>query len=194
MNRVRKSVRVAWLAIAAVVIVGLGIAVDAGATKAHWVSAWGFSLQGLAPASTVLSDETVRMIARPTAAGESVRVRLDNTFGTVPLTIGAASIAYRNNGAQLVPGTVHPLSFNGSASVTIPAGEGVTSDPAAFVVGAWEDVAVSLYIPGTATGQISRHNNARTTSYLTIPGAGDHTADVTSAAFTATTVEMYWVS
>ena len=43
------------------------------------------------------------MIARPTAAGDSVRVRLENTFGTVSLTIGAASIAYRDNGARLIP-------------------------------------------------------------------------------------------
>jgi len=59
---------------------------------------------------------------------------------------------------------------------------------------AWEDVAVSLYLPGTETGQISRHNNARTTSYLTASGAGDHTADGASTAFTGTTVEMYWLS
>jgi lysophospholipase L1-like esterase len=93
-----------------------------------------------------------------------------------------------------VPGSVHSLTFSGSTSITIPAGAGVTSDPAAFVVGAWEDVAVSLFIPGAATGQISRHNNARTTSYVTAPGAGDHTADLAATAFTGTTVEMYWVA
>lgn len=194
MNRIQRRVFVARAMVAVVVIVGLGIAVEAQAKKGHWVSAWGFSLQGLAPATTVLSNETVRMIARPTAAGDSVRVRIENTFGTVPLAIGAASIAYRNNGPQLVPGSSHPLTFNGSTSVTIPAGEGVTSDPAAFSARAWEDLAVSLYIPGTATGQISRHGNARTTSYVTAPGAGDHTADGAATAFTGTTVEMYWVA
>jgi lysophospholipase L1-like esterase len=195
MNRLKKSAPACILiAIALIAALGLGVARSSEASKAHWVAAWGFSIQGLAPATTVVANETVRMIARPTAAGESVRVRLDNTFGTVPLTIGAASIAYRNNGAQLVPGTVRPLTFSGSSSVTIPAGAGVYSDAVSFVARAWEDVAVSLYLPGTETGQISRHNNARTTSYLTAAGAGDHTADEASTAFTGTTVEMYWVS
>ena len=134
------------------------------------------------------------MIARPTISGERVRERLDITFGTVPLAIGAASIGYRNNGAQLVPGTVSPLTFGGSTSVVIPAGQGVYSDAAPFVARAWEDVAVSLYVPGNVTGQISRHGNARTTSYLTAAGAGNHTTDEASTAFTGTTVEMYWVA
>jgi Lysophospholipase L1 and related esterases len=182
------------IVIALIAALGLGVAGSAEATKAQWVAAWGFSLQGLAPAAEVVTNETVRMIARPTTSGGSVRVRLDNTFGTVPLTIGAASIAYRNNGAQLVPGTVRPLTFAGSTSVTIAAGQGVYSDALPFVARAWEDVAVSLYVPGNATGQISRHGNARTTSYLTAAGAGNHTADEASTAFTGTTVEMYWVS
>jgi lysophospholipase L1-like esterase len=194
MNRMRKSAPGVCIVIALIVAFGLGVAPSSEARKAHWVAAWGFSLQGLAPVTEVVANETVRMIARPTASGGFVRVRLDNTFATVPLTIGAAAIAYRNNGAQLVPGSTRPLTFGGSPSVTIAAGEGVYSDAVPFVARAWEDVAVSLYVPGSATGQISRHNNARTTSYLTAPGAGDHTADETSTAFTSTTVEMYWVS
>ena len=35
--------------------------------------------------TTRLSNATVRMIARVTIAGEAVRIRLDNTFGTAPL-------------------------------------------------------------------------------------------------------------
>jgi lysophospholipase L1-like esterase len=194
MNRMKKSAPGACIVIALIAALGFGVAGIAEAKKAQWVAAWGFSIQGLAPATEVVTNETVRMIARPTISGELVRVRLDNTFGTVPLTIGAASIAYRNNGAQLVPGTVRPLTFGGSTSVTIAAGQGIYSDALAFVARAWEDVAVSLYVPGNATGQISRHGNARTTSYLTAAGAGNHTADEASTAFSGTTVEMYWVS
>jgi hypothetical protein len=134
------------------------------------------------------------MIARPTISGGFVRVRLENTFATVPLTIGAASIGYRNNGAQLVPGSSRPLTFSGSTSVTIPAGEGIYTYALPFVARAWEDLAVSLYVPGNATGQVSRHGNARTTSYVTAPGAGDHTANESSTVFTGTTTEMYWVA
>jgi lysophospholipase L1-like esterase len=194
MNRLKKYVPAMCIMIALIAALGLGVASGSSTGKAHWVAAWGTSLQGLAPASTILSNETVRMIERPTAPGNSVRVRLDNTFGTVPLTIGAASIAYRDNGARLVPGTVRPLTFGGSASVTIPAGAGVYTDGVSFVARPWEDVAVSLYVPGDATGQISRHGNARTTSYVTAAGAGDHTSDEDLTAFTGTTTEMYWVA
>jgi hypothetical protein len=90
MNRMKKGAPRLWMAIALIAALGLGLGVASGAqpTKSGWVAAWGFSIQGLAPAATVVTNETVRMIARPTISGERVRVRLDNTFGTVPLTIG----------------------------------------------------------------------------------------------------------
>lgn len=194
MKTMKKRAPGACVVIVLLAALGFGVAGIAEARKPQWIAAWGFSLQGLAPAAEVVSNETVRMIARPTASGGSVRVRLDNTFGTAALTIGAASIAYRNNGAQLVPGTVRPLTFSGATSVTIGAGQGVYSDGVAFDVNAWQDLAVSLYVPGNATGQISRHGNARTTSFLTATGAGDHTGDEASTAFTGTTVEMLWLS
>jgi lysophospholipase L1-like esterase len=183
--------KVVQLALLVALCVGFGR--EALAVKAHWVSAWGASIQGLAPATDVVTNSTVRMIARVTTAGPFLRAHVENTFGTVPLTIGSASIAYHNNGAQLVPGTVTRLTFGGSPSVTIPAGGDVYSDTATFTARAWEDVAVSLYIPGNATGQISRHSNARTTSYLTAAAVGDHTMDEASAAFTLTTTEMMLV-
>src|SRR3954447_1582160 len=70
----------------------------AQARDAHWVAAWGTSLQGAGAATDVVTNETVRMIVRPTATGAFVRVRLENTFGTPPLTVGSATIAVRNNG------------------------------------------------------------------------------------------------
>jgi lysophospholipase L1-like esterase len=113
-------------------------------------------------------------------------VTLQNTFGTTPLVVGAAKVGVRINGAQLAPGTNAAITFGGSSSVTIPAGGAVTSDPVAFNVQAWQDIAVSLYLPAAAA-QASRHTNARKTSYLAAAGAGDHTADEGSAAFTLTT-------
>ncbi|HYX64475.1 MAG TPA: hypothetical protein VE935_09670, partial [Burkholderiales bacterium] len=157
------------------------VPIDAKPNGAEWFAAWGFSQQGLEPATTNMTDATARMIARPTISGSHVRVQIQNTFGTAPLVIGSAAIAVRINGPLLAPGSTVPLTFGGSSSVTIPAGGAVYSDPAAFPVGAWEDVAVSLYLPGPAP-QISRHGNSRTTSFFTAAGAGDHTADESAAA------------
>ena len=194
----RFDARMVWRLPAALVLlvaVAAGSIDGAGAhgDRSHWFAAWGFSQQGLEPATTNMTDATARMIARPTISGSHVRVQIQNTFGTVPLVIGSAAIAVRINGALLAPGSTVPLTFAGSSSVTIPAGGAVYSDPAAFPVGAWEDVAVSLYLPGPAP-QISRHGNSRTTSFFTTAGAGDHTADESAAAFTLTTTAMWWVA
>jgi lysophospholipase L1-like esterase len=193
MNRVKKTGPGALLACGLIALVAIGIAGSSEAKKerAQWVAAWGFSPQGLSP--TPLTNQTIRMIARPTITGGFVRVRIENTFATTPVIVGSASIAYRNNGAQLVPASSRPLTFNGSSSVTIPGGGGVTTDAAVFVARAWEDVAISLYLPGAAV-QVSRHGNARTTSYESAPASGDHTADETATAFTTTTTEMLLVA
>jgi lysophospholipase L1-like esterase len=135
----------------------------------------------------------VRMIVRPTLPGSHVRVQLQNTFGTVPLDVGAASIAARANGALLVPGTLKALTFGGSPSVSIPAGGAVYSDPVAFETHAWQDLAVSLYLPGSGV-PVSRHSNARKTSFVAVNGSGNRTADEAATAFTTLVTSMWWVA
>ena len=162
-----------------------------GRDSSGWYAAWGTSQQGL---DTVpVSDTTVRMIVRPTLSGSHVRVQLQNTFGNVPLVVGAATIAARANGALLVPGSSKALSFGGSASVSIPANGAVYSDPVAFEAHAWQDLAISLYLPGAAV-PVSRHSNARKTSFHAPSGSGNRTADETATAFTNTTTSMWWVA
>lgn len=185
-----------WMTITAtlLVVLGLGLTGTADAKgKAQWISAWGFSQQNLAPETETVTDATVRMIARSTIPGSHVRVQLQNTFGTEQLTFDAAYVGQRANGALLVPGSNHPLTFGGMASVTIPPGGSVTSDPVELEVKALEDLAVSLYVPGAGV-RISRHTNARTTSYLTPPNSGNHAAEELAAAFTGTTTSMYWLA
>jgi lysophospholipase L1-like esterase len=176
-----------------VAVLALGfVGTDAGARdRAAWRAAWGTSQQGLDPA--VVADTTVRMIVRPTLSGSHVRVQLQNTFGTVPLSVGAASIAARANGALLVPGTVTALTFGGSPSVIIPAGGAVSSDPVRFEAHAWQDLAVSVYVPGSGV-PVSRHSNARKTSFVAPNGAGNRTADETATAFTTPITAMWWVA
>lgn len=182
------------LALALVLAVGAAQFVESAAYArdgGRWLAAWGTSQQGLDPLT--VTDATVRMIVRPTLAGSHVRVQLQNTFGSTPLVIGAASIAARANGALLVAGSSRALTFGGSPSVSIPAGGAVYSDALAFDVHAWQDLAVSLYLPG-ASVQVSRHSNARKTSFFTAAGAGDHTADDAASAFALTTTSMWWLA
>lgn len=155
-----------------------------------WITAWATSQQGLGPAK--ISNATVRMIARVTAAGDSVRLRLDNTFGTAPVTFGKAAIGLRVRGPAVAVGLVKPVSFGAKDSVTIAPGATVVSDPVALHVEALQDVAVSLFVSG-ADVQPSQHNNAQVTSYLTGNGGGDQTASENGKPFTATTTSMYWL-
>src|SRR5262252_8966765 len=181
MRRAKGTWRMA-LATALVAVLAFGLigGVDA-ARQATWFTAWGFSQQGLAP--DTLTNATVRMITRPTLAGTAVRVTIENTFGTQPLVIGAAYVGQRTNGALLVAGSNQVMTFLGASSVTIPPGARVVSDPVAMNVQAMEDVAVSLYLPGSGV-QISRHTNARVTSYATAGGSGNHASEEAATAFT----------
>ena len=181
-----------------VLAVGLvqGLLVLSGTTQVaaqQWIASWGSSLNGLSRETQTVTDSTIRLIARSTVAGERVRVRLENTFGTHPLTIGTAAIGLRNNGASLVIGSNRPLRFDGAASVTIPPGDSVVSDHVSLDVQAEQELAVSLYVAG-ADVRSSTHRLALTTSYLTEAGAGDHTGDVDGAAYPNTTLRMHWLS
>ena len=181
--------------LAAVVVstVVLAMSHPGRAAAQQWVTAWGSSLQGPSQEDWMMTDASVRLIARSTIAGDRVRVRLENTFGMAPLTIGAATSGHQAGGAALVAGSVRPLRFDGSDAVTIPAGEYVVSDPVTLAVRAEQRLAISLHIPGSNVGS-SVHNNGLTTSYVTDASAGDQTGDVDGQPYAATTTRMHWLS
>jgi lysophospholipase L1-like esterase len=156
----------------------------------RWITAWGSSQNGLG--MTVVTNATVRMIARVTIGGDAVRIRLDNTYGTSPLTIGSVYIGQRVQGAALAAKSNRQVRFNQSQAVTVPAGGSVQSDPVAINVLAETDLAVSLYIPA-ANIRPSQHSGAQVTSYITAANSADRTADEASTFFTATTTSMFWL-
>jgi lysophospholipase L1-like esterase len=178
------AVIVALLA-AAVLVAG-----QRGPASGRWITAWGTSQQALGTAT--VTNATVRMMARVTIAGEGVRIRLDNTYGTTPLAIGKASLGQRGRGAAIASGTSRPITFNGSASVTVPPGGNVRSDPVSMKVTARQDLAVSLYIP-EANVRPSQHNGALVTSYVSANDSGDVVADESGKPFTGTTTSMFWL-
>ncbi|MYI74814.1 MAG: SGNH/GDSL hydrolase family protein, partial [Acidobacteria bacterium] len=145
-SRARRGVAGVLAGIVVQAALAAGLAANAGAQQ--WVASWGSSLQGPAPEEWTISNASIRLIARSTIAGDRVRVRLENTFGEQPLSIGAAAVGLRNNGPTLVIGSSRVLQFGGAAAVTVPAGEYVVSDPVDLAVQAEQELAVSLYIPG----------------------------------------------
>ena len=189
----KTSVRRAVALLAVIAGVGFGAASRGSAQEAEaarWVTAWATSQQALG--ATTITNATVRMIARVTAGGESVRVRLDNTFGTDPLIIGAAYVGPVMRGAALGPGSNRPLRFGGSPSVTVAPGGTVQSDPVPMRVIARQDLAVSLYVP-EADVRPSQHAQANVTSYLSDSGSGNVAAHESADAFTGTTTSTLWL-
>ncbi|HZG89824.1 MAG TPA: GDSL-type esterase/lipase family protein [Pseudonocardia sp.] len=133
-----------------------------------WVTGWQAAPQA-APTEGGLVGATLRMIIRPQLAGGQVRVRLSNAYGRSPLEVGAVSVAHAGAGAEPVPGSAAPVTFDGGPRVLIAAGAEITSDPLPFAAEPNGPVAVSLYLtelPDTLT----RHAVALQTSYLSGPG------------------------
>lgn len=163
----------------------------AGKEDTNWVTAWGTSQQ---PNTTpvVLSNASVRLIARVTVPGEAIRIRLDNTFASSALTVGAAYVGQRQRGALVAPGSNKQVTFNGNTTVVIPAGGSVVSDAVALSVDSQQDLAVSLYLPGTNVSA-SQHGGAVTTSYRTSDNVGNIAADPAAGAFTTTITNMPWL-
>ena len=172
------------------VLLAVGVAGFAQQPAPRWVTAWATSQQGLG--QNGVTDATVRLIARVTAGGESVRVRLDNTYGTEPLQIGSAYIGQRQRGPALLSGSNMQVRFAGATSVTIAAGESVRSDPVQMTVLPRQDLAVSLHVPGVNV-RASQHRGALVTSYVSADGSGDLTADETRTGFTETMTSMWWL-
>ena len=185
----RKALPLVPLVVVTVVATG----VPGTAAAQQWVAAWASSMQSASSGNWTVTNASVRLLARSTISGEQVRVRLENTFGDDPLTIGAASIAFQSNGPALVVGSSRPLRFDGADTVTIPAGESVVSDAVSLAVQTEQRLAVSLHLPGTGV-RSSAHGNGLTTSYVTEPGAGDQTGSEDGAAFSETTTSMHWLS
>ena len=159
-------------------------------TAGTWVTAWATSQQALG--EVTISNATVRMIARVTIAGDAIRIRLDNGYGTEPLHIGRASVGHRIQGAAVAVGSQRTVTFDGRPDVAVPPGGSVWSDPIALPVQAQQDLAVSLFVSGANT-RPSQHTGAAVTSYRTADGSGDATAVEGREPFTGTVTSTWWL-
>ncbi|MFE4537116.1 SGNH/GDSL hydrolase family protein [Streptomyces scopuliridis] len=152
----------------------------------HTVVTWGASAEKQGPGP---ADRGYRLIVRTSVGGTDLRIRLSNAFGDHPVTFASAYAGLRKQGAELVHGSNRRLTFGRAASVTVPAGETVLSDPLPGRLAAGSDLVVSLYVTG-ARGPTTGHGMAMQTSYA---AAGDHTAEEGAANWTDPTGSWYWL-
>ena len=143
----------------------------------EWFSAWSVS-HGLRLTTPAVSGTTVRMVVRPTISGSELRVKLENTMGTAPVSFSAAHIGVRGAAAAVVAGTNKPLTFNGQSNLTLAPGAGAYSDAIKFHVQAFQELTVSLDV--ASASDISAHQVGLTTNYI---AAGARGADASGAGF-----------
>ncbi len=144
---------------------------SSAASAQTWVGTWATApFAGNNPNGTSGSDagtgSTVRETVHVSIGGSTVRVILTNEFGKESLTVGGAQIALPAPDGAIVPSSAKPLTFSGSASVTIPPGALAVSDAVAFQLKPLSDLSVSLYLPQQPLSVISLHSFADTTNYL----------------------------
>jgi len=132
-----------------------------------------------------LIDQTVRLIVRTSIGGDRVRIRLSNEYGDRPLTIGAAHVAVRDDGASVDNATDRALTFGGRPSVRLLPGAIAFSDPVTLEVPQLRDLAVSLHLADSAR-LVTRHALALQTSYV---GRGNVTGE---RSFTPETTLVIW--
>jgi lysophospholipase L1-like esterase len=160
------------------------------AQSEHWVGTWATSPvpqsqtppANATPANTppLIADSTIREIVHVSIGGKQARVVLTNAFGNAQLNVGAASIATRDHDAAIKAGSSHALSFAGKASVTVPPGGSMISDPVSIDIAPMSDLAIDLYFPAdalAATAPYTYHSGAYQTNYFSKPGNFAGSAD-----------------
>src|SRR5215470_669481 len=198
-NAVR-LIRLALPAVLALLILAVAVAVAgtsrpaAAARSGAWVTSWSASPQEPtrgAPAAAGFHDQTIREIVFTSVGGDPIRLVLSNAFGAAPLLIGRVTVAMAALSAEVVPGTIHPVTFGGRPSIRIPAGEQVLSDAVGIQVWPLEDLTVSVYLPGR-TGPATLHAAAQQVNWISV--AGDHAGEAGSGAFVTPTRSSYYLS
>ncbi|UUU36180.1 SGNH/GDSL hydrolase family protein [Streptomyces sp. CA-210063] len=122
-----------------------------GHTTEHaWVRTWGAAphapIEEFGPLPS-FADTTLRQVVRISGGGNQVRLRLTNEYGTEPLIIGAAQIAFAAPDGSVRPGSDRVLTFAGKPGATVPVGAPMLSDPIELPLPALSELSISLYLP-----------------------------------------------
>ncbi|MFD7342283.1 SGNH/GDSL hydrolase family protein [Streptomyces violascens] len=184
------------LAAGAAALALLAGAQPSSARPVAWGAAWAASPQlpstGFTPnwSQEGFSHQSVRQVVRVTEGGDQLRIRLSNAYGTSPLALTGATVAKAGQGADVRPGSVRELTFGGRKSASVPAHGELRSDAARLGLERLDSVTVTLYFAGT-TGPATFHAQGFADTYR---AEGDHRADPSGRAFTATSRSWYYLS
>jgi len=150
----------------------LGAALMSAQPGQKWVASWAASAHGPYPtgnasaqpnlrfafpdAPTGARDQSFRLIVQPDLWGRQTRLHFSNVFGARPVTFDGVFVGLHLSGGAVVTGTNRAVHFGGKATVTIPVGAAIWSDPVdlpfvsapAAVDLAGRKLAVSFHVAG----------------------------------------------
>ena len=151
-------------------IMAAAVAAAGAQTKDHakWVGTWATSPMATNGGWSVklFANTTLREIVHISNGGAQVRVRFSNAYGADPLTLSDAHVAVSAGDGAIAAGTDHPLTFGGAASVRIPPGAEMYSDPVDMTVTPLSDLAISFYLPAQIMGAETFHDFADQDNYM----------------------------
>ena len=151
-------------------------------TKGHWVGTWSTAPQLVErhnnPPSPGLANNSLRQIVQVSIGGKKVRLKLTNEFSQEATEIKAVELAIAKtagSSSEIDEKSTVSLTFDGKASVEIPAGGKAVSDPINFKIGPRENVAITIHYGSASSTSVSGHPGSRTTSYLKAGNTTDFT-------------------
>ncbi|MGI4853529.1 MAG: SGNH/GDSL hydrolase family protein [Janthinobacterium lividum] len=138
-----------------------------------WLPTWGTAAMVLDARSDAARNlpigkeaVTLRQVVHISQGGKRVRVTFSNEFGTTPLRIDAAHLAFLSAGSKILTGTDRPLTFAGQPGITIAPGKTTSSDAVVERVPIFSDLVISALLPAQDLPAITYHAAAHTTTFL----------------------------
>lgn len=149
----------------------LNTVMDTESETDEWITTWSPAMQltepgNLPPTPPGLADSTLRQVVQVSLGAKQLRFSFSNMFGDAPLTIATVKVASSTGGGGIDVDNQHTLTFFQEPTVTIPAGEVVTSDAVQWEVAPFTEIAISMLFDQNPPADVTGHPGSRTTTYL----------------------------
>lgn len=151
----------------------------------HWVGTWGTAPQLVEnhnnPPSPGLGNNSFRQIVQVSIGGEKVRLKLTNEFSQEATEIKAVELARATTAGssyEIEETSTVSLTFDGKASVTMPAGGKAVSDAVSLHLDPRQNVAITIHYGEASSTSVSGHPGSRTTSYLAVGNTTDFSSAI----------------
>jgi lysophospholipase L1-like esterase len=155
--------------------------------EARWVRSWAAAPQappvGARNAFPDLNDVTIRQVARLSAGGTRLRLRISNEMSGEPLPLGVVHVALAGADGAILPGTDRLVTFDGEPTTIVPPLAPMVSDPIALAVPPLARIAISIHLP-KGHPVVSEHALGRQTGWI---APGDQTGATALAGAVTTT-------